>query len=412
MAQIAIVEDDPHIRKVLELALRPLQHEVRTFPDGSAALLELMTRPCDLVVSDVRMPRLDGISLCKALREHFHKGQLPILLISALDTEDDILRALEAGASDYIVKPFAPRVVRAKVAHLLNQASETTENLPAQSPDLPTPFGAYRLERLLGKGSTGRVYDATRRTDRLRVALKILEEDVTRDRNMLARYFREIDSLSRLQSEHIVQIVDRGYEQRRYFLAMSYTEGPTLAAELDRLGHLPVARSLRIGLGLTRALGALAAHGLVHRDLKPGNILLQRGNDHAVLVDFGLAKDRTERGLTASDEILGTAGFIAPEVLRGDQLEHPGSDVYALGVTLYECLAGVRPFAADPPYQVLAKVARGVPIPEVAQVNPRIPDDVSDLIALLMAPDPRERLSEATSIVAELQELIGRHGAS
>lgn len=414
MARIAVVEDNKHLRDLLQTLLRLKKYEVEVFPDGAAALQAIDER-FDLVLSDVQMPRLDGIELCRSLRKRWAKTDLPIIMISVLDGEDDILRALEAGANDYLVKPFSPSLVKAKVAyHLRRAAPPPTPRAPATPPRwdaslrpeprrFPVLFDRYVLQGVLGRGSYGVVYDAQRSTDSLRVALKVLDESVSQDREMLARYFREIGSLSTLDSPHIVRFVSSGYEAGRYFLAMEHLEGESAWHAMQTRGALPPGEVARIGAGVSRALAALAKKGLVHRDIKPANIMLRRSGE-AALVDFGLVKRRTENDLTSPDEFLGTAEYIAPEVIRGAP-EDVRTDLYALGVTLWELSADQNPFAGENTMEVLKRVASGRPAPTLEEWGCKVPRELSRLVKELMDPDPRRRLTDPDECAVRFERL-------
>ena len=400
------------MRDLLRTLLRLKAHEVETFPDGQAAF-ESIDERFDLVLSDVQMPRLDGISLCKKLRERFSKTELPFITISVLDGEDDILRALEAGANDYLCKPFSPSLVKAKVSYHLKKAAPVVEDtrrflssMEEEPKRFPVAFERFTLRGILGKGSYGVVYDATRDKDDLRVALKILDRSVSDNRETLARYFREIGSLSAIGCPSIVQFVSSGYEAGRYFLAMEHLGGRSAWEEMQERGPLSISQVVSIGADMCAALTAINTKGLVHRDLKPANIMLTpEGN--AVLVDFGLAKGRAEHDLTSPDEFLGTAEYIAPEVIRGSH-EDVGTDLYALGVTLYELATDSNPFTRESTRDVLRRVANGRPATPLRDVNSSIPASVSDLIGLLMHPEVTERLVDPAESESRFRALMGQ----
>ncbi len=399
MARIALAEDNEHLRKLLTTLLGLKGHEVVAFDNGETALEAVLAGdpPFELVLSDVNMPRLDGLELCRRLRARFEKDELPVILLSVLGSEDDILDGFDAGASDYLVKPFSTKVVQAKISLYLQRRATRSHARRGLGPlvedprALPTPFDKYELLQRLGDGSYGVVYRARRDHDGLEVALKLLAREVSDDREKLSRYFREVAVLSALDDPHVVRFVDSGYERERYFLAMELIEGETALARLRRArGPLPPPEVARIGAGVARALGALAQHDLVHRDVKPANVVL-RADGSAVLIDFGLAKGRGEQGLTEADEFLGTAEYIAPEVISGER-ESIRSDMFSLGVMLYELATDVAPFHASSTYDVLMRIASCEPARPTASVNPAVPVQLSSLIAALMEPDPDRRL--------------------
>lgn len=410
MARIAVVDDDPHLRKLLQTMLGRRGHEPVLFPDGAEALLAIQEGGFDLVLSDVQMPRLDGVSLCKALREQFPKWQLPILLISVLDKEEDILRAMEAGASDYMVKPYSLSLLQAKLSlHLARPAApEPGMPLPqvlhGEPESYPYPFDHYDLLEVLGQGGYAVVFRARSRADGRIVAVKLLEREITHDREGLARYFREVALLTQVNSAHVVQILDSGYEQGRYYLAMEYVPGEPADIVLLNDGPFAPKRAVEVGAAIARAILALQDQGLVHRDIKPGNIMLG-DQGRVTLVDLGLAKGRQDPTLTSPDDIMGTPDYIAPEVLHGDP-EHVGSDIYALGITLHELLVGEPPFPGGTPYEILVNIASGMTAPHLREVAPQVPAAVADFVAMLTDPDPHSRVTDPQRVIQLCEDLL------
>ena len=409
------------MRALLAGLLAGMGHDVTTYSDGAEALLEVPRGKFELVVSDVRMPRMDGVSLLRALHEQRGLSRLPVLLVSAVDGEDEILSALEAGATDYLVKPFSPAQLRAKILHCLaeKKSSSGREAGPGGStaaprahmeedPDrFPHRFGRYELLSVLGSGGYGVVYSARRRSDGKMAALKLLRREVAEDRDTLARFFREVGVLGNLDSPHVVHVLDSGYEQGRYYLAMELVVGRSAESILDLGGQpLPVDLVLRIGRDVSSAIAALGAQGLVHRDIKPANIVIDQ-EDRVVLVDFGLAKRGGDVALTSPAELMGTPDYLAPEVIRGDA-ESSRSDLYALGVSLYELLTCTRPFVAQGDYELLERIAQGRSAPPANLVRREVPLEVARLVARLMDPEPTRRLGDPEASRAEFDALIRR----
>src|SRR4249919_3444944 len=205
-------------------------------------------------------------------------------------------------------------------------------------------IGGYRVEELIGRGGMGEVYRA--HDDRLNrnVALKILAPRYADDDTFRERLLRESRLAASLDHPNVVPVYDAGEEDAGFYLAMRYVEGADLRAVLRREGALPPARALEIVSQVAGALDAAHTKRLVHRDVKPSNVLIdERG--HCYLADFGLTQSVSDRGQATDGSLLGTLDYVAPEQIRGDEVDGR-ADVYALGCMLFECLTGEVPFRA------------------------------------------------------------------
>ncbi|MEW5854255.1 MAG: protein kinase [Myxococcota bacterium] len=412
MARIAVADDDQQLRSVLVRLLKQKGHDVTPFPDGGAALQGVRPGGYELLITDVEMPNMDGVNLTRALRQTFTKSQLPIIILSGLEAEDDILRGYDAGANDYLVKPYKAPILHAKVALLLREreaqggANISLAPSGAQGPRLPFTFDKYTVEQELGRGGMSVVYRAVRRSDGKMVALKMFEPDVTADRQGLARYFREIAALSTISSERVVSVVDSGFEQGRYFLAMDYLEGRSAKAILLDEGPFPERRVVQVGRDVVDALQALRGQGLVHRDIKPANIMIRR-DGRSTLVDLGLAKSQKDDDVTGSDAVLGTPQYLAPELLRG-MMASVASDVYSLGVTLYELLSGQKPYAGLAASAVVQNKLAGKKPPTLREVQSGVSAPVASLVGQMMELDPDRRLRDLDELQEALEEINPR----
>ena len=204
-----------------------------------------------------------------------------------------------------------------------------------------TRLGGYELERELGAGAVGVVYRA-RAPDGRTVALKVLHAELTADAEFRGRLARELRVAQELRDPHLVAVVEAGEDGGRPYVVLEYVGGGSLADRL-REGALGVEGMVRIVGGVAAGLDALHRRGLVHRDVKPSNVML-RDDGSAALADFGLVKGDASTALTRPGQLLGTLDYLAPELVRGGDAT-PASDVYALGCVAFECLAGRPPFA-------------------------------------------------------------------
>jgi serine/threonine protein kinase len=204
-------------------------------------------------------------------------------------------------------------------------------------------IGPYRIEARLGQGGMGMVFRAVHEGDGRAVALKVLRDELGADQAFRTRLAREARAAAEVDHPNLARVLEVGEAEGRLYLAVRYVDGPSLAERLATGGPLAVPELLRLAADAGAGLDALHGRGIVHRDVKPGNLLLA-ADGTAVLGDFGLAKNRAWTVLTRPGQVLGTLDYLAPELIRGEPAS-PMSDLYALGCVLYECLAGAPPFA-------------------------------------------------------------------
>ena len=204
-------------------------------------------------------------------------------------------------------------------------------------------IGPYRLVSLLGQGLMGVVFRAIRDPDGDSVALKILRAEIADDELYRRRFEREARIASELEHKNVVPVVDFGLASGRLYLAARYIRGGSLSERIASQGPLSVPETLRLAGELANALNALHSRDLVHRDVKPANVMLNE-NGGPVLTDFGLARGLADTVLTKAGVAVGTVDYMAPELIRGEGAGR-SSDIYAFGCLLYECLAGTAPFA-------------------------------------------------------------------
>ncbi len=289
--------------------------------------------------------------------------------------------------------------------------------------------GRYHIEDLLGKGGMGAVMRARHLFMDQEVAIKVLRPTLASDPNAARRFVREARGTLKVESEHAVKVLDFAItDDGLLYMVLELLDGRTVGAEIYDDGALPLRRALRIARQVCDALGAAHRVGLVHRDLKPDNIMLvRRGGDpdHVKVLDFGLAKVMEHAGnralsmaaLTQGDIVFGTPDYMAPEQALGQPLDGR-ADLYALGVTLFEMLTGRPPFIGQP-MAVLADHVR-TPPPTVRSMAPTldVPAEVERLVARCLAKDPAARPPTAAALAAEIAAIehqlgvAGRRGAN
>lgn len=274
----------------------------------------------------------------------------------------------------------------------------------------------YRLERLLGRGGMGEVYEARHVLVGRRFALKLLHPHMAQGSSALSRFLREARAAGSLENPHIAAVVDFATTSDGVpFLVMEYLEGVSLARLLANEGPLPVPRAVGLLLQICRGLEAAHAAGIVHRDLKPDNLLVVKnhdGTEQLKILDFGIAKlvDEPNAQLTHSGAVLGTAFYMAPEQARGEKQIDLRVDIYALGVIAFELLSGHKPHPGDGYNAILAHILTQPPA-SLAGVRPGLPVGLVELVEAAMAFEPAARPRSASAWGEALSAFSGHQMA-
>jgi eukaryotic-like serine/threonine-protein kinase len=269
--------------------------------------------------------------------------------------------------------------------------------------------GRYELEELVGTGGMSSVYRAKDRLLERNVALKILHDSFRADEHTVERFRREARAVAQLSHPNIVTVIDRGEDGHRQYIVFEYVEGDNLKQLLERGGRLPVRRALELATQIGRALAFAHAAGLVHRDVKPQNVLLN-GDGQAKVTDFGIARSVDLDSVTQSGTVMGTSNYIAPEQASGGDVD-PQTDVYSLGVVLFELLTGRVPFTGE---SFVAVAMRHVnePPPSVLELRPEAPLRVANAVDRALAKDPADRFASMDDFVAELEACLAELGSA
>ena len=270
--------------------------------------------------------------------------------------------------------------------------------------------GLYHVERLIGVGGMGRVYEATHTHLGKAFAVKVLPEGRADKPDATERFLREAKSATKIDHDHIVKIVNfDSDDEHRLFIVMELLEGENLADRLDR-GALPVGEAIEIARQTGEALQAAHDAGIVHRDLKPENIFItqKNGKDFVKVLDFGISKIKNpEHGdpkLTATDQIVGTPLYISPELARGIATVDHRTDIYALGVIMYEMLTGTPPFTGQNHFQLLYKHGNEAPDPPSQRSKKAsIPAHVESAVLCALEKDPDDRFDSMSGFCAALE---------
>jgi serine/threonine-protein kinase len=273
----------------------------------------------------------------------------------------------------------------------------------------PPKIPGFEVLGHLGAGGMGTVYKARQVSlDRI-VALKVLAPDVAKEASYLQRFMTEARALARLNHENIIAGIDVGEASGYRYFAMEYVDGVSLDRLIEGEGSIPDKRALRIGMQVARALGHAHQHGLVHRDVKPQNIMMASG-DVAKLCDLGLAMTGEERKeAQGRGRSLGTPHYISPEQARGEHAVDIRSDIYSLGATLYHAVTGETPFEGGSAMVLMTKHLTEEPVPPHRR-RPGVSRAVSELISAMMAKSPAERHQHPIELLEDMERVL--HGKS
>ncbi len=400
MARIAVVDDEPSVRLWVTTLLRERGHDVRAFGTFAQAYEGLSDAPPDLLLADVTLPDGDGLELVARLRL-LHAESFPAIVLSGRVSEGDFMRGFAAGACDYLAKPLSPDELLARCALHLGRGAEDGGTV-AIGRDLPgdrgLAFRRYEVRGVLGRGGSGIVYDAFDTTRGEPVALKVLGAGASTGNEERLRFLRETYALSSVRHPAVVEVTDFGSSQGRLYYAMTRVEGPTLRRRVRDGAPLEPAAALPLARRLLEALAALEQARVLHRDVAPSNVLLRGGRaDDPVLVDFGLAKRAFDRGLTLPEVIVGTPGYVAPEVVT-DGAADARSDLFSLGCVLVFALTGQDPFPDLRGLPLLHHMATH-PVRPPATLGP---GPLRRLLEALLALEPRLRPEGAEAALALL----------
>ncbi|TMK78384.1 MAG: Stk1 family PASTA domain-containing Ser/Thr kinase, partial [Actinobacteria bacterium] len=258
----------------------------------------------------------------------------------------------------------------------------------------------YALDGLLGHGGMADVYHGTDQVLGRQVAVKVLGPQFARDQSFVARFRREAQAAAALNHPNLVSVFDTGSDDGTHYIVMEYVAGTTLAKVIRDEGPLPADRAATIALAVTRALAFAHRAGLVHRDVKPANIMLS--SEGAVKVmDFGIARTTNGESLTQTAAVLGTATYFSPEQAQGEAVD-ARSDIYALGCVLFEMLTGHPPFSGENPVAVAYKHVQEDP-PHPSDEARGVPPELEAIVMRCLAKDPEDRYQTAEDLADDLQ---------
>lgn len=415
---LLLVDDNDIVIRTLSRLLEEEGYRVLTAQDGRQALASIEREDVDLVVLDINMPDLDGVSVLRSVRQDYPPEELPVIMATANGHSEDIVQAFQMGANDYITKPLDLPVVLARIR------SQLRSRRPVSSGPQPHPAAIgeirigsilqerYLLESRIGRGQFGVVYRATHLQLERPVAVKILRASLEGDPTSWQRFHQESVSTGRIQHPNAVTVLDFAISEEGVpFMVMELLEGTTLEKELRFKGVLSAERCAEIIIPVCAVLAAAHDLGIVHRDVKPQNIFLHytRQLEVVKVLDFGLAKliDESFGGHKMTHEgHPGTPAYMAPE--RYSEIPYDGrSDVYSVGVVLYEMLTGQAPFSVSDgnPMALALKHLSEQPRPP-STLHPGLAPEIDDIVMAAMTKDHEAR-PDARQLGIDLALAVG-----
>ncbi|HEU4975129.1 MAG TPA: protein kinase [Baekduia sp.] len=263
--------------------------------------------------------------------------------------------------------------------------------------------GRYRLDAQIGTGGMSTVYRAFDTVLEREVAIKVMHRDIASDSDQLERFRREARAVAQLNHPHIVTVIDAGEDGTTPYIVFEYVSGETLKDRIRRHGRLPVPEALAYAIEVARALGAAHDRGIVHRDVKPQNVLVD-DEGSAKVTDFGIARTLDQEGLTADGRVLGTTDYVSPEQALGHPVTRQ-SDLYSLGIVLFEMLTGDVPFKGDNQVAVAMKHVREQ-LPDVQLRRPEVSSALAAVIDRATAKDLEQRYADDRELIADLEDVL------
>jgi len=261
----------------------------------------------------------------------------------------------------------------------------------------------YRLEAKLGSGGMSTVYLARDEVLDRPVAVKLMHREMTEQPDQLERFNQEARAVAKLSNPNVVAVIDAGEDQGRPYIVLEYVQGETLKQRISRVGALDATEALAYGLEVAQGLGVAHERNMVHRDVKPQNVLID-STGRAKLTDFGIARELNDEGVTATGRVIGTTDYVAPEQAMGKEVD-PRSDIYSLGIVLYEMLTGDVPFEADNQIGVAMKHVNEE-LPDVQLIRPDISAASAAVVDRATAKNPDDRYQSIEEMSEDLQAAL------
>ena len=423
--RVLLVDDEPALLEIMTEVLQEAGFTVETARDALQALARIEANEPEVVVADVEMGVMSGYELCRRVRAAGHDA-IPFLFCSGQGSPDSRVEGLQAGADDYLVKPVTSEELILKLARQVDRVRKL--RAAASVPRSPVVnaatlaaiearldvqgsalvrLGRFEVRSILGRGSMGTVFKAWDTKLERWVAIKTVRAGAGMaefwDGDVVRGLVSEAAMVARFNHPHVVAVYDVQDATDAAYIVMEFVDGMSLEDLLHRV-RLPPALTVPLLRALASALAAAHAAHVLHRDIKPGNVLL--GRDGAIrLTDFGIASVVSAQ---MRRTLFGTPGYMPPETLRGKGFDRSG-DLFALGAVAYRCLTGRPAFGGKTTADVLLSTMKGRMTP-LREANPEVPEDLAAIVAALLEPDPTKRMADAAQLVRDLARISAGKG--
>jgi serine/threonine-protein kinase len=421
---VLLVDDDPVLLELTAESLELAGFRIEVALDGRQAMVQIEKREPEVVVADVEMPTMDGYELCRQVRASGRDG-IPFLFYSGRGAPDARMEAFRAGGDDFIHKPAEMDELILKLTRQVERVRKlraasvrppvvNAAGLAAIETRLLTGgtgihrLGRFELREILGRGAMGTVFKAWDTTLERWVAVKTVRAGAGMaafwDENLVRGLVAEAATVARFNHPHVVAVFDVCEAADAAYIVMELVDGLSLETLLRSTERLGPERTAPLVAALASALAVAHAQNLVHRDVKPGNVLL--GKDGAIkLTDFGIASSLSSR-LRGSG--FGTPGYVPPEGVRGQGIDGAG-DLFALGAIAYRCLSGRPAVLGETPKEILTNTLNGR-IKPLREADTGAPLELVAIVDALLEPDPTRRIGDADLLAAALTQMSADRG--
>lgn len=428
MAKILLVEDDLDLALIVTDSLSAEEHVIEHAATGPAARDRLLADTYEVVILDWDLPGITGYEILREFRGR--GGTTPIIMLTGRNSFEEKEQGLDAGADDYLTKPFGMRELRARVRALLRRAAvvppvgvsppqqEVAAVAPSSAP-MTAPAtvylgagalldGKYLLEEPIGQGGSAVVWRATHIVLNRPVVVKMLAGHLVDNSVAVDRFMQECHAMARLNNPNIIAIFEVGVVNKAPFLVMEYASGMTIRKMIETHGAAPVRVALEIISQVCRGLQAAHKAGIIHRDLKPENIIIQdmKESHFVKIADFGISHLIGAERLTDEGTVVGTLEYISPEQIEEAELDCR-SDLYAVGIILFEMLTGRLPFESKTPHALLIKKVQQRADPIWSRRGDILPDSAVDkILQKCLEKNPDLRYQTADELRLEIERVL------